>query len=564
VIAPDAAVAGAGVRPYRPISARLDQLYIRRPRLYLPVIVTAYLVAATIFAFYTPAWQNPDEPAHYNNIAQIATGTGLPVLHLGDYDQAYLDALLATRFAGELSSIAPLRYEAYQPPLYYVTATPVYWLSHGNLLAMRLFNVVLGAVAIVLLYLCVELVFPTKPLMSVGAAAFAAFLPMHLAMNAAVNNDGLAELLLLAAMLALLRWLRKLFYATSSGQDPIPLVAIGVLLGLGMATKIYAYMALALFALLVCLAVWLQPRVETAHLGAPPPTWRSFGRGLVAVLWMLLPVAILVVPLWLRNVQIYGAWDLLGLRFHDAVVVGQPTTSAWIAQYGWVSYSERAFTFTFRSFWGVFGWLGVFMDNRIYTVLQIFTATIGFGLLWALVRFISGRPETDMDLFQFWVLGFLVLMLMAVAASFVWYNLKFVQHQGRYLLWGCLPISVFVALGWRELMQPLQGKVTGFLLGVLAVALAVAAYTIGTDDKQSIAAMGLLALLLLLQPFLLIGSVDAIIIGEPLRIQQWLGRPALRPWLGALRVAAWAAPFVLLFLLDLAIPFWYIVPQLGQ
>ena len=30
-----------GARPYRPISARLDRLYIRRPRLILLLIVTA-------------------------------------------------------------------------------------------------------------------------------------------------------------------------------------------------------------------------------------------------------------------------------------------------------------------------------------------------------------------------------------------------------------------------------------------------------------------------------------------------------------------------------------------
>jgi hypothetical protein len=365
-------------------------------------------------------------------------------------------------------------------------------------------------------------------------------------------------------MLALLHWLRAQFYATTSRQDTTALLTMGVLLGLGMATKIYAYMALVLFGVLVWLVIWLQPRVATTGNAAQGPTWRSFWRGIVAVLWLLIPVAVLVVPLWLRNVQLYGAWDLLGMRHHDAVVVGQPTTSAWIEEYGWDGYGERALTFTFHSFWGVFGWLGVFMDSRIYTILQIFTATVGFGLLWALVRFISGRPETDMDRFQFWVLGFLIVMLMAVVASFVWYNLKFVQHQGRYLLWGILPLSVFVALGWRELMQPLQGKVTGFLAGVLAVALAIVSYTIGEGDKLAIAAMGLLSLLLLLQPFLLIGSVDAIIIGAPRFVQRLLERPVLRPWLAVLRVAAWAAPFVLLFLLDLAIPFWYIVPQLGQ
>ena len=194
-------------------------------------------------------------------------------------------------------------------------------------------------------------------------------------------------------------------------------------------------------------------------------------RGIEAALWVGLPAILLVLPLWLRNVQLYGAWDILGMGFHDAVVVGQPTTANWLEEYGWVPYSDRALTFTFRSFWGVFGWLSVFMDSRIYTMLQVFTGVVLSGLLWALVRFISGRPETDLDRFQFWVLGFFGVMLLAVFASYVWYNIKFVQHQGRYLLWGILPISAFVGLGWREVMQPLQGKVTGLLLGLLAVSL---------------------------------------------------------------------------------------------
>jgi hypothetical protein len=276
------------------------------------------------------------------------------------------------------------------------------------------------------------------------------------------------------------------------------------------------------------------------------------------------PAVLLAVPLWIRNVLLYGTWDFLGLRFHDAVVVGQPTTAAWLAENGWIDYSERAMTLTFRSFWGAFGWLSVFMDDRIYMLLLVFTAVVLCGLLWSLVRFISGRPETDLDRFQFWVLGFFAVYVLAVVASYAWYNLKFVQHQGRYLLWGLLPLSVFVALGWREVMQPLQGKVTGFLLGLLALSMLLASMYLPFQDRRAFLAMFILAALLYLQPFLLSGAVDAIIIGAPHVLQRWLGRPALRPVLAMLRVLAWATPFVLLFLLNLVIPFWYIGPQLGS
>jgi 4-amino-4-deoxy-L-arabinose transferase-like glycosyltransferase len=527
-------------------------------------IVAAYLVVGSLFSATTPAWQNPDEPAHYNNIATIAVGDGLPVLHPGDYDQGYMDQIISAGFPAELP-IGRVRYEAYQPPLYYVAAVPAFLIGQGSLLTLRLFSVSLGAFVIILLYLCAELVFPNKPLLSVGAAALAAFLPMQVAMSAAVNNDGLAQLLLLAAMLVLLRWMRHRFYGPVRQGDWPTLLVLGLLLGLGMLTKIYAYMALALCAGMIGLTVWLRPRARPLGDGKTPqgPSRRSFLRGIQAMLWVIVPAVLFVIPLWLRNADLYGAWDILGLRFHDAVVVGQPTTAEWLAQNGSLAYSERAMIMTFRSFWGAFGWLSVFMDSRIYLLLLVFTGVVLCGLVWSLVRFISGRPETDLDRFQFWILGFFTAFVLAVFASYAWYNLKFVQHQGRYLLWGLLPISVFVALGWREVMQPLQGKVTGFLLGLLALSMLLVSLILPFQDRRSYVAMFILAALLFLQPFLLSGAVDAIIIGSPQVLQRWLRRPGLQPVLAVLRVLAWATPFVLLFLLDLMIPFWYIGPQLG-
>src|SRR3712207_8693231 len=51
-----------------------------------------------------------------------------------------------------------------------------------------LFNVVLGAATLALLARSLELVFGGKPLITVTATAFAALLPMHLALTAAVDR----------------------------------------------------------------------------------------------------------------------------------------------------------------------------------------------------------------------------------------------------------------------------------------------------------------------------------------------------------------------------------------
>ncbi len=542
--------------------AFFDRLYVGRPRRWLIFFLGAYLLTAFFYASSTPAWQSPDEPAHYNYIAHIAETGSLPALHQGDYDQSLLDVLLSTRFAPKIPT-SGLRYESYQPPLFYLTATPIFWLTDGHLLALRLYNVLLGLFSLTLLYHCVALVFPHKTMLAAGAVAFAASLPMHVAMTAAVNNDGLAALLILASMLALLRWMRVQFYAEASLDDEAQirrLMVLGLLLGLGLLTKVYAYMLLPIVLFAVILVGWLQPCVGSPVRVQP---WRDLWRSVRMSLWTAIPALLLGLPLWLRNIWLYGRWDFLGLNWHDQVVFGQPRTGEWIARFGWVDYSERAFRFTFQSFWGVFGWMGVFMDDRIYLALLVFSGIIFAGILWAVVRLISGPPDTEMDLFQVAVLILLGVMLTAVGVSYIGYNFKFVQHQGRYLFWGLLPISTIVALGWREVLHPLQGWITGLLAAVLAASLAVTGLVNGTLDKWTVLIIGLISLLLLLQPLLLAGTD----LPNMKWLPHWYRRFMRKHWVmglsGGIRSLIWALPFLLLLLLNLAIPWLYIMPQLG-
>jgi 4-amino-4-deoxy-L-arabinose transferase-like glycosyltransferase len=534
-----------------------DDLYVRQPRRWLVLILVAYAFAAAGFALFTPPWQAPDEPAHYNYIAHIVQQQRLPVLQMGDYNQEQLDALRSLGFPPGLS-IAGVRYESYQPPLYYLTAAPIFWLSNGNLLALRLFNVLLGVAALFFLYRSLELVFPGKPLITLGASAFAALLPMHVAVAASVNNDILAELLLNVTFFVLVAWMRSQIEANqpdwSSAQERRVLLTLGLLLGLGLLTKIYAYLVLPIVLLTLLLVARYAKDKKQAQKNAPSLWQRLF--------WVAGPALLFGLPLWLRNLRLYGAWDFLGLSWHDAVVIGQPRTTDWIARFGWLNYSERAFNFTFRSFWGVFGWLGVFMDERIYTACLLFSGVLFLGLLWAIVRLISGQPDTEMSSLQVSVLALFGLLLLAVIAGYVVYNVKFVQHQGRYFFWGLLPISTCVALGWREVLRPLQGGITGALGAALALALTVAGILGGDMDKWLLLMVGLIAGVLLLQPLTLLMATPAAGKARSPFPNLASNNQALA-WLGArLRSGIWALPFVLLFLLNLFIPFLYILPQL--
>ena len=50
---------------------------------------------------------------------------------------------------------------------------------------------------------------------------------------------------------------------------------------------------------------------------------------------MVIPALLIVAPLWLRNVLLYGAWDFLGLQFHDAVVRCADTRSLEVEEHDW-------------------------------------------------------------------------------------------------------------------------------------------------------------------------------------------------------------------------------------
>ena len=88
----------------------------------LAIIVLVTLTLGAVYAVVTPPWQVPDEPAHYNYIAQLDAGGRFPVMAAGDYDQAYLDEIRGAKFdPTTLGRVDTVQYEDYQPPLYYLT-----------------------------------------------------------------------------------------------------------------------------------------------------------------------------------------------------------------------------------------------------------------------------------------------------------------------------------------------------------------------------------------------------------------------------------------------------------
>ena len=385
------------------------------------LIILTYTMLALAYAYLTPLWQNPDEPAHYNYAREITDHVRLPILGPGDYDQQALEQLKVSKFSGN-PDVSRIRYESYQPPLYYLLGAGVIALTPGvdfDLYAMRLLSVALGALVIIVIFVIAREVVGEDRLVALGAAGLVAFIPQHMAIAAAANNDALGELLL--ALLAIRRM---------KGLAVRRFVIAGaVLFGLALLTKLSAYVGVGLLAAGEFGHWWLIDQRRTRF-----PLLVGLG---------VAGGALLISGWWfVRNALVYGNLDVMGLARHGEVVVGQPRT-LWS-----LDALQHLVVTTFQSFWGIFGWMGVLLDVRIYWLLALLTlmAVVGLAVFFA-------RTVQCFCPWQRWALAILALQLLFMVGVLVYYNLTFIQPQGRYLFPASAAIGVFLALGLREMID---------------------------------------------------------------------------------------------------------------
>jgi 4-amino-4-deoxy-L-arabinose transferase-like glycosyltransferase len=400
--------------------------------LILLALLVAFLAIGAAYAISTPQWQSPDEPAHYNYIKYIVEHGALPILQAGDYDQAYNEAFTRTPRDAQTRSIDPLRYENYSPPLYYLLAAPIYAVTDGWLVAILLWSVLFGGALVVVAYLIGAEIFPDRLPIALGGAAFAAFVPQHVAMLSAVNSDALAELIIALCVYQALR----LFRSPQPSQRALWI--LGVTLGLGLLTKATVYYTALPMVIAALILHARRHAVRSAHY-----------------VLVFIPALTLGALFWIRNLGVYGGFDILGLARHNAIVVGQPTTAAWIAQYGFANTVWRGLTTTFHSFWGQFGWMAVPMPDSTYLVLGVlsFAAMIGWGW-WMTARC---RRQEARGIGPHGIL--LALLVVLTFGGQVYYNLTFVQHQGRYLFPALIPLGLIFTLGLDQWLSKIKASV---------------------------------------------------------------------------------------------------------
>jgi hypothetical protein len=203
-------------------------------------------------------------------------------------------------------------------------------------------------------------------------------------------------------------------------------------MALAVVTKSHAYVLIPVTAGMLFLT-WRRGRLSDWQLAF----WR------LAALFG--PALLLGLVWWGRNISVYGWPDVMATLRHDRVVVDQIRTSQWLAQFGALELARRFVVTTFQSFWGQFGWMGVVMDQRVYGALLIYTLGLAAGATWAF-----RRHYRDLIPFERDGAKILAASVFFSTALYLYYNLTFVQHQGRYLFPALIPIALAAVAGlWQ-------------------------------------------------------------------------------------------------------------------
>jgi 4-amino-4-deoxy-L-arabinose transferase-like glycosyltransferase len=232
-------------------------------------------------------WDAVDERAHFSYIENIARKLVPPVLGYDCSTAASLNVDSGSRIAPPqppCTNLGTSSYEAFQPPLYYYLAAPLFALplsTRGHIYAIRTFDLILLLITVVLILAISRRVAPRRPLATASIGLLPLLWPGVILRAVTISNAALELPLTLGFVYAAWR--------ADQRDSRRWLMAAGALLGACLLTKLTLIYLAAIFAVAV-LRYLLQ---------APARRWRA---ALAAAI-----VPLIVLSPWLAlNVHRYG------------------------------------------------------------------------------------------------------------------------------------------------------------------------------------------------------------------------------------------------------------------
>lgn len=463
------------------------------------LILLAFVSLAVVYSLVTPPFEAGDESRHYAVVKYIADTGRLPVQE-----------------PGELQIHAS--HEANQPPFYYSLAAAVtFWIEtgdwddvfwynphttignplrpdnknitihppgegwpwRGHVLAVhliRFLSIAMAAVTVTATYGIALRLFKGRRWLAAGAMAITAFNPMFVFISASVNNDN-AVIMFVTLTVWLMVQLTINNEQLSITDSPFIIrhspVLLGLLIGLGALSKLYA---LGLLPLAGLLFLWLaynkgrrtnDPRTNGttgfASRAAPQREfnfaqfWQAFWR---PTLTMLVVACAVAGWFYVRNAMLYDG-DVLALQIMRDTA-GQREAVPSLA-------TIRAEFEGFRiAYWALFGGVNILADDWTYTLLDAVSLVAMVGLVMFVVSGIrdqvssieyqvsslrsqgAGRTVQGTDPISLPTFAILLSWCLIMFAGLIVWNLTQPAGQGRLLYPAIAAISALgmVGLTW--------------------------------------------------------------------------------------------------------------------
>jgi hypothetical protein len=392
-------------------------------------ILCAFLLLGFAYSAVNPLHEATDELRHYRFIQYLIQRDGLPIQgEGGDLDCTtqghhpplfYLSAALVT---GWVDTGRDVCHEPQTNPFWayrywevgrdnknqYLHTADEAWPWRGEALAAHLaraINLLFGAATVWLTWATARAIWPRRPALAAGAAAFVAFNPMFLYMAGAINNDVVAAMAGAAVTYACVRLLLD-----PKGLTPGWGAALGALFGLALMSK---FNLAAIVVAIGATMTWVAWRRNQ---------WRAW---LGAVALAALVSAAIAGWWFVRNQVLYG--EPTGVeRLTELWGVRDPRDSFWLAV------SELPYAWT--SLWGRFGYGQIPLPPVFYAaVLAVALLALGGYLYaWLLGRMrpaaaaapeASGRPSRSAAghpaTAPLLLLGLVVLLFFAVLFNYL-------------------------------------------------------------------------------------------------------------------------------------------------
>lgn len=429
---------------------------LARPPAALAALLGATAVVSLGWIAASPAFQAPDENAHFGYVQSLAERGRIP-----ESGGARLLSTEVNRAAAAANSFQTQQrpgtkpewsknaHDDYleraaregdairkdgggnpagvNPPLYYLWEVPAYSIASGGdvfarVTVMRLWSIPFLLVTVAATWLLAGTVFGPRPDLQLAAAAVPALLPMVTFISTSITPDSLTFALWSVAFLLGARILLR-----QSGM--LELAALFGISGLAVATKTSSF-ALAPAVLLVSgVALW-----RNRHR-----------RRLVAT--VLVSGALLLTATAGTWFAVSGSAnrsaapqisEFATLEHFDPAAFGSYVWQFYLPrlsfQTGYPQLSEwppQAYEFWLEKSWGAFGWLEVRWPSRVYWLLGLAGLAVGLAALYAIWR---RRARVSRPLIAFFVLATGTLLF-----GLHWTEFKMLRdthvliNQGRYL-----------------------------------------------------------------------------------------------------------------------------------